>query len=123
MDAIDRLQQRWLRLQSQDIGKNSQDLALLALELAELQKFVVYLAAKAALGQPLTPEDPVLASFLKVGKKDDARRALLELVGHLAHQHAPRLVQCPACGAGVRDVHGVTDERCTFCGATVRTQD
>lgn len=123
MDAIDRLQQRWLRLQSQDIGKNTQDLALLALELAELEKFVVYLAAKAALGQPVTAEDPVLASFLKLGKKDDPRRALLELVGHLAHQHAPRLVQCPSCGAGVRDVRGVTDERCTFCGATVRTRD
>jgi hypothetical protein len=123
MRAIDHLQQTLLRLQREDIGNNTQDLAMLAIELAELEKFVVYFAAKAALGQPVTAEDPVLASFLKLGKKEDPRRALLELVGHLAHQYAPRLVQCPSCGAGVRDVHGVTDERCTFCGATVRTKD
>lgn len=123
MNSIDYFQTRWLRWQSENIGKNTRDLAMLGIEVAELEKFIVYLAAKAALGHAVTAEDPVLASFLKVGKKDDPRRALLELVGHIAHQHAPRLVQCPSCGAGVRDVHGVTDERCTFCGTTVRTKD
>lgn len=122
MHSWDSFHRRWEALQSADIAQNTQQVRALALDFAELEKFVVYLAAKLALGEAVEPDDPVVRQFLRVGKQDDPRRALLELVGNLQHRHAPRVVTCPKCGAGVRDVRGVRDERCQFCGATVRTE-
>jgi hypothetical protein len=95
----------------------------LASRVADLEKLMVYVVANAALGQPLTVDDPVVRGFLKLARVEDPRRALLELVANIRHQHSPRVVACPKCGAGVRDVIGVTDERCQFCGATLSTND
>lgn len=122
MNPWDSFHRRWDTLQSQDIGHNTADLSALRGAMLDLEKFVVYLTAKLALGQPLEPDDPVVREFLRVKKDEDPRRALLELVGQFQHRHTPRLVTCPKCGAGVRDVRGVLDERCQFCGATVRTE-
>ncbi len=116
-------QNRWNQQQSADIGRNAVDLAALTAELADLEKLMVYVVANAALGQPLTADDPVVRDFLKLARVDDPRRALLELVANIRHQHSPRVVACPKCGAGVRDLVGVTNERCQFCGATLSTSD
>jgi hypothetical protein len=116
-------QNRWNRMQSADIGRNTLDITALTADLANLDKFLVYLAAKAALGQPLTIEDPVLRTFLNIGRADNGRKALLEIVANMQHQHKPRVVQCPKCGAGVRDLVGITNERCQFCGITLATND
>ncbi|MFO0598402.1 MAG: hypothetical protein U0228_24060 [Myxococcaceae bacterium] len=123
MDHWDRLQHRWNMLQTEDIGRNKVDVAKLAVEVAELEKFVIYLAGKAALGEALTPEDPTLMQFVCTRDAKDPRRALVEIVGKLRDRTTPRIVPCPKCGAGVRDLHGITDEKCQFCGATVRTKD
>lgn len=121
MHSWDTFRSRWELMQSADIAQNAKQLQALAVDFAELEKFVVYLAAKLALGQSLSPDDPAVRDFLRLGRADDPRRALLELVGNLQHKHTPKVVTCPKCGAGVRDVQGVLDERCQFCGATVRT--
>lgn len=121
MHSWDTFHRRWESMQSTDIARNTREVRELAVEFAELEQFVVYLAAQLALGQAVSAEDPVVRAFLRLRKDDDPRRALLELVGNLQHKHAPRVVTCPTCGAGVRDVRGVLDERCQFCGATVRT--
>jgi len=123
MDSWDYFQARWNHLQSADIGRNTVDIARLTADLAELEKFLVYVAAKAALAQPLTIDDPVVRSFLRLTRSDDPRRALVEIVANMQHLHRPRVVTCPKCGAGVRDLVGVKDERCQFCGATLATQD
>lgn len=123
MGSWDYFQNRWNHLQSADIARNAVDLATLTAELAELEKFMVYVVANAALGQPLSSDDPVVRGFLKLAAVDDPRRALLELVANIQHQHRPRVVTCPKCGAGVRDLVGVTDERCQFCGTTLSTRD
>lgn len=123
MNSWDHFQNRWNRQQSADIGRNTVDLAALTAELADLEKLMVYVVANAALGQPLTADDPVVRDFLKLARVEDPRRALLELVANIRHQHSPRVVACPKCGAGVRDLAGVTNERCQFCGATLSTND
>jgi hypothetical protein len=123
MHSWDHFQRRWNEQQSADIGQNKLDLVAMAEDARELEKFVVYLTAKSALGQRLEPEDPVLRAFLKVGHDEDPKRALLELVSKMEHRYTKRVVKCPKCGAGVRDVRGVHDERCQFCGATVPTQE
>ena len=123
MNSWDHFQNRWNRQQSADIGRNAVDLAALTAELADLEKLMVYVVANAALGQPLTADDPVVRGFLKLTRVEDPRRALLELVANIRHQHSPRVVACPKCGAGVRDLVGVTNERCQFCGATLSTND
>lgn len=123
MNSWDHFQRRWNHQQSADIAQNKLDLVAMAEDARELEKFVVYLAAKSALGQRLTLEDPVLRAFLKVGGDEDPKRALLELISNMEHRHTKRVVKCPKCGAGVRDARGVYDERCQFCGATVPTQD
>lgn len=121
--SMDAMLARWNMLQSRDIAQNQLDLTKLAWEFAELEKFVLYLAAKAALGQPLEPNDPVLRQVVKVGPGEDLRAALVELVAQLQHRASPRIVKCPKCGAGVKDLRGVTEEKCQFCGAVVRTHD
>lgn len=122
MSSWENFQYRWDRMQSADIGRNTRDVAEVAANLVELEQFLVYVTAKALLGEPLTLEDKTLRTFLKIDKEDDPRRALVETIAHVQHRHEPKLVKCPRCGSGVRDLRGITDETCNFCGARVRTE-
>ncbi len=92
MNSWDCFQDRWNRLQSADIGRNTVDIARLTADLAELEKFMVSAAAKAALARPLTIDDPVARSFLRLTRFDGPRRALVELVANIQHLHRPRVV-------------------------------
>jgi hypothetical protein len=121
MHTWDSLRNRWDRIQSEDLSHNQRAIEALAGRVRALEQLVVYVVARSALGQPLDPSDPVLRDVFELGPRDDAHRALLEVVGQLQARLSPRVVTCPKCGAGVRDLPGVNDERCQFCGATVHT--
>lgn len=120
-DNDDFFQRRWNEMVSADMAHGASEMAALRAQVVALEKLVVYLGAKLALGESPGPDDATLRDFLHIGEGRDGRRALLELVAQLQPTQAVRIVTCPGCGAGVKDLPGVHDERCQFCGATVFT--
>ncbi len=68
---------------------------------------------------PDLTQDP-FRSFFNVPDGADPAAAL----AHAVRIAAPALgkVTCPECGAVVKDLAGVTDERCVFCGHVLTTQ-
>lgn len=86
------------------------------LKIARLEKIVRYLLLKSLTAEPLAPTDKVLCEFLGIQDANPTRELVLRRVG--ASDVLGRLA-CPACGAGVLDVTGITDEHCQSCGAVV----
>ncbi|HOX46101.1 MAG TPA: hypothetical protein PK668_21035 [Myxococcota bacterium] len=118
----DYFQHRWNVLQDAQIAENQKGIVNLEGQVVLLERTLVYVLAKGALGQPIGLEDPVLAEFLHLKDVADPRRALLELVSRLKGVDKERLVTCPTCGAKIRDIPGVLDEVCSWCGQQIRTQ-
>jgi len=118
----DYFQHRWNVLQDSQIAENQKGIVNLEGQVVVLERMLVYLLARSALGQPLTLEDPVLVEFLHLKDVADPRRALLELVSRLRGVEKERLVTCPTCGAKIRDIPGVFDEACSWCGQQIRTE-
>ena len=115
-DPWEYFQYRWDRLQSAEIGRNTRDLAGLQQQVVELEKLLVYLVGRMALGEKLGLDDPEVRRFLHLGDAEDPERAVLAMVRGFEQRTGPKVVECPRCGAGVRDLPGVTDERCGMCG-------
>lgn len=118
----DYFQYRWDRMQSVDIAANKTDVTHLQTQVMQLEQMLVYVVAKAALGQPLTAESPVLQKFFRVREGDDPKQAATQVVRSMEGKFVTRVVTCPSCGAGVRDLPGVTDELCNWCGTEIRTE-
>ncbi|MBW2700391.1 MAG: hypothetical protein JRF33_06190 [Deltaproteobacteria bacterium] len=116
---------RWEQLQSEQITDNLQALRELKINFMDLEKTMVYMVSKLALGQSIDLEDPVFKDFLHMNKVDDKHRAALELIAHFSVKKGgkAKLVECPNCHAKIKDVPGVTDEICTWCGHQLHTDD
>jgi hypothetical protein len=118
----DYFQNRWNVLQDTQIAENQKGIVNLEGQVVVLERMLVFVLAKAGLGQPITLEDPVLQEFLHLKGVADPKRALLELVAKLKGVDKERLVTCPTCGAKIRDIPGVFDEVCSWCGQQIRTE-
>lgn len=113
---------RWDRMQSADIADNKIAITRAQEDIRELERMLIYLLGKLAMGESVTLADPVIKEFLhleKAGK--EAEKELLETLGKIRHGADPRLTKCPKCGAGVRDLAGVHDEVCQWCGHQLQT--
>lgn len=118
----DYFQYRWDRMQSADIGTNKTDIVQLQGQVMQLEQMLVYVMAKLAIGEAPPLSDPSVRKFLQIDGVEDPRRAAEELARTFEARHSPRIVTCPSCGAGVRDLPGITNERCGWCGTELRTE-
>jgi hypothetical protein len=109
-------------MQSVDIGANAKDIVHLQTQVMQLEQMMVYLVAKTALGQGLTMESPTVKKFLHVQDGEDVTKAATQVVRSMEGRFVTKIVTCPSCGAGVRDLPGVTDETCNWCGTQLRTE-
>jgi hypothetical protein len=90
-------------------------------KLLRIEALLGYLTTKILLGQPLAAtDDPVLAFFQISPKNPDPLKRIAEIGARYAKMLG--IVECPSCGSSVKDVEGVTNEVCGFCGATVTTE-
>ncbi len=115
-------QYRWDRMQSVDIGENRTDITHLQSQVMALEQTLVYLVGKLALGQQISLDDPAIVDFLHLKDAEDPKRDVLELVGNFRGRYEPKLITCTRCGAKVRDLPGVTDEVCSWCGQQLSTE-
>lgn len=115
-------QYRWDRMQSVDIGLNKMEIKRLHEDVLTLERVLVYLLTKIVLGQKLSIDDPVVREYLHIEKAENPEQALAEIAGKVKHASDPRLVKCPKCGSAVRDLEGVHDETCMWCGYRLTTE-
>lgn len=117
-------ERRWEQMQNENISSLQSAVSELGNNFVELEKTMLYVVAKLALDQPIGLEDPVLRQFLHLDE-EDPRRGALELIAHFSAKRGGQvdLVDCPHCGAKVKDIKGVTDEVCTWCGHQLTTAD
>jgi len=113
---------RWDRMQSADIGSNKMEIKRLQEDCLTLERVLVYLLSRIALEQKITLDDPVLRDFLHLDKASNPEAALREIAGKVKHASDPRLVKCPKCGSAVRDLEGVHNETCQWCGHQLTTE-
>ena len=85
------------------------------------ERILRYLLARMVTGEPVTLADAPVREFL--GLPDDAAEnperylpRLLEALG------GATLMTCPKCRAKVKDIPGVTEESCPFCGEFVGSE-
>ena len=89
----------------------------LEMKVVQLERIVSYLLVRLLRGEPVSARDRIVREFLNLSDLQDDDRALSTILGQLVEPLG--LLTCPQCGAKIRDVPGVTDERCHWCGALV----
>ncbi len=91
----------------------------LELAVRDLRSAVLQIVLAQVEGRPPDLSHPAILSLIGLPPGTDPERAL----DHLRRSQAPvrGLVTCPSCGSQVRDVEGITDERCPWCGEALST--
>ncbi|MBW1810466.1 MAG: hypothetical protein JRJ87_19875 [Deltaproteobacteria bacterium] len=88
-----------------------------------LERIIVYMLGKIVMKQELSLADPVIKDFLHVDvEEENPDKTVLEILGKIKHGADPRLTKCPKCGAAVRDLPDVHDEKCMWCGHQLETE-
>ncbi len=97
----------------------SQDLKVgdLEMKVVQLERMVAYLLIKAYRGENISLQDKIVREFLNLSSVRDDEDSINAVFSQLVEPLG--LLTCPECGAKIRDVPGVTDERCHWCGAYV----
>jgi len=114
---------RWDRMQSVDIGENKLEIKRAQEDCQSLERIIVYMLGKIVMKQELSLADPVIKDFLHVDvEEENPDKTVLEILGKIKHGADPRLTKCPKCGAAVRDLPDVHDEKCMWCGHQLETE-
>src|SRR5688500_449883 len=89
-----------------EVGDLRTGMRELRLELEDLKASMQAVCARLVLGLPFPPDDPALKKFLALpdGMKETERRLRVLIARHDKLQ----ALKCPACGANVKDIRGVT---------------
>ena len=100
----------------------SQDLKVgdLEMKVVQLERMVAYLFIKLYRGERLDTQDRIVREFLHLSSVREDEDSLNAIFSQLVEPLG--LLTCPQCGAKIRDVPGVTDERCHWCGALVGSE-
>jgi len=110
-------QRRWSAAQIDKDSVQNVKVGDLEMKVVQLERIVSYLIVRLARNQPLDLNDRIVREFLNLSKARDDNDSLNVILSQLV---APLgLLTCPECGAKIRDVPGVIDERCHWCGAYV----
>ena len=112
-----------LRWNPQTIDRDSArdpKLGDLEMKIVQLERIVSYLLVKLLRGEELSTKDKIVREFLNLSKVRSDEEALVAILGQLLEPLG--LLTCPSCGAKIRDIPGVTDERCHWCGALVGSE-
>ncbi len=92
----------------------------LEMKVVQLERIVSYLLVKLLRGERVSAQDRIVREFLNLSNVRSDEEALAAILGQLVEPLG--LLTCPSCGAKIRDVPGVTDERCHWCGAAVGSE-
>ncbi len=100
----------------------SQDLKVgdLEMKVVQLERIVSYLLIKAYRNERIHLEDRIVREFLNLSSVRNDEDSLNAILSQLVEPLG--LLTCPECGAKIRDVPGLTDERCHWCGAFVGSE-
>lgn len=90
-------------------------------KLDRIEALLGYLTAKALTGGELRATDPAVLSFFGISDKHPNPIKRIAEIGALRYAKKLGVVECQSCGSNVHDLEGVTEETCSFCGATVKT--
>ena len=87
------------------------------MKVMQLERMVSYLAIRLFRKQPIDLDDKVVREFLNLSRVRDDHDSLDAILSHLVEPLG--LLTCPDCGAKIKDVPGVLDEKCHWCGASI----
>lgn len=106
-------------LPSQATLETAHGVSQLRAEVQELRTVVGALLLQSLQGTPPDLTQEPFSRFFNV----PAGSSPAEALAHAVRIAAPALgkVSCPECGAVVKDLAGVTNERCVFCGHVLTT--
>lgn len=91
-------------------------------KLDRIEALLGYLTAKALTGGELKASDPAVLTFFGISNKHPNPLKRIAEIAALRYAKKLGVVECPSCGSNVHDLEGVTEETCSFCGATVKTE-
>lgn len=91
-------------------------------KLDRIEALLGYLTAKALTGGTLQATDPAVLSFFGISDKHPNPLKRIAEIGALRYAKKLGVVECRSCGSNVHDLEGITEEVCSFCGATVKTE-
>jgi hypothetical protein len=111
------------RWNASQIDKDSaQDVKMgnVEMKVVQLERMVSYLIIRLVRGQQIDLQDKIVREFLNLSKVRDDQETLDAILSHLVKPLG--LLSCPSCGAKIKDVPGVVDEKCHWCGAYVGSE-
>lgn len=91
-------------------------------KLDRIEALLGYLTAKALTGSPLDASDQPVLTFFGISSKHPNPLKRIAEIGALRYGKKLGIVECQSCGSNVKDLEGITEETCSFCGATVATE-
>jgi hypothetical protein len=100
----------------------SQDVKVgdLEMKVMQLERMVSYLIIRLVRDQQIDLGDKIVREFLNLSKVRSDQDSLDAIFSHLVKPLG--LLTCPSCGAKIKDVPGIVDEKCHWCGAYVGSQ-
>lgn len=113
-------ERRW---SAEQINKDTdQDIKMGHMEMKSvmLERIVSYLIIRLIRNQPIDLKDKVVREFLNLSSVREDQQSLDAILSHLVEPLG--LLTCGGCGAKIKDVPGVLDERCHWCGAYVGSE-
>ena len=101
---------------------SSQDLKMgdLEMKVVQLERMVSYLIIRLVRDERIDLSDKIVREFLNLSEVRDDQDSLDAILSHLVKPLG--LLSCPDCGAKIKDVPGVLDEKCMWCGSYVGSQ-
>lgn len=87
----------------------------------KLEALLGHLTTRILTGEGIRPTDEVVLRFFGISNKNPDPMKMIRARAAAKSGLSLGMVECPSCGSNVHDLEGVTDETCSFCGATVTT--
>jgi hypothetical protein len=106
-----------LKASGQGISDNLQSIAEIRQEVEMLRKVVRYLIFQQVRGEELAVDEEPIRTWL--GLPEDA--TVEQVMEQLWRSQAivTGTSACPACGAQIQNLEGVSNEQCPWCGASL----
>lgn len=101
---------------------SSQDIKMgdMEMKVVQLERMVAYLIIRQVRNQPINLNDKIVREFLNLSDVRDDQDSLDAVFAHLVKPLG--LLTCPECGAKIKDVPGILDEKCMWCGSYIGSE-
>lgn len=100
----------------------SQDVKMgdMEMKVVQLERMVSYLMIHLLRDRPINLNDKIVREFFNLSEVREDQDSLDAIYAHLVKPLG--LLTCLQCGAKIKDVPGVLDEKCMWCGAYVGSE-